>query len=100
MVEIYRQCSKVHIWLELPEPGSLTRNPFEFLEFFVKGRHFYDFPGFYRDDITGSWTRKENKASNNILNDFLQVVNSPRWARAWTVQECILPKDSVVMFGT
>lgn len=100
MVEIYRQCLKVHIWLGLPEPGSLTGNPFEFLEHFVKGRHFYDFPGFDRDNSTGRWTWKENEACNNILNDFLQVVKSPWWTRAWTVQECLLPKDSLVMFGT
>ncbi|OCK92863.1 uncharacterized protein K441DRAFT_726122 [Cenococcum geophilum 1.58] len=83
MAEIYRQCSKVHIWLGLPEPGSLIGDPFEFLDHFVRGKHFYDFP-----------------ACDNILNDFLQVVKSPWWTRAWTVQECLLPKETVVMFRT
>ena len=100
MAEIYRQCSKVHIWLGMPEPGSLTGNPFEFLEHFVSGRHYYDLPGFRRDGLTGHWTWKENQACSNILNDFLQVVESPWWTRAWTVQECLLPRDNIVIFGT
>ena len=94
MAEIYRRCSKVHIWL------GLTGNPFEFLWHFGKGRNFYEFPGFDRDNSTGRWTWEENKACSNILDDFLQVVKSPWWTRAWTVQECLLPKDSVIMFGT
>jgi Heterokaryon incompatibility protein (HET) len=100
MTEIYRQCSKVLIWLGLPEPGSLTGNPFEFLEHFVAGKHFYDFPGFARDKPTGLWTWKEHEACDNMLDDFLQVVNSPWWTRAWTVQECLLPRHSLIMFGT
>jgi hypothetical protein len=100
MTEIYRQCSKVLIWLGLPEPGSLTGNPFEFLEHFVAGKHFYDFPGFARDKPTGLWTWKEHEACDNMLDDFLQIVNSPWWTRAWTVQECLLPRHSLIMFGT
>jgi hypothetical protein len=100
MAEVYRRCSKVYIWLGSPEAGSLTGNPFEFLEHFIKGRHVYDFPGFDRDQLTKCWTWKDNQACNNILNDFLHVVKSPWWTRAWTVQECLLPKDSLVMFGT
>lgn len=100
MTEIYRLCSKVYIWLGLPEPGSLTGNPFEFLEHFIQGKHFYDFPGFDRDKSTGRWIWKENEACSNILNDFLQVVKSSWWTRAWTVQECLLPRDNLVMFGT
>jgi hypothetical protein len=100
MTEVYRQCSKVHIWLGLPEPGSLTGNPFEFLDYFAQGKHFYDFPGFYRDKSTGHLTWKESEVCNNILNDFLQVVKSPWWIRAWTAQECLLPKDTVLMLGT
>ena len=30
----------------------------------------------------------------------LQTVASPWWTRAWTVPECLLPKDTVIMFGT
>ena len=100
MAEIYRRCNKVHIWLGSPEPGSLTGNPFEFLEHFVTGRHFYDLPGFYRDESTGLWMWRENEACSNILNDFLQVVKSPWWTRAWTVQECLLPRETLVRFGT
>lgn len=73
MAEIYRQCSKVHIWLGLPEPGSLTGNPFEFLEHFVKGRHYYDFPSFHRDNPTGRWIWKGNEACSNILRIFLRL---------------------------
>ena len=99
MVEIYRQCSKVHIWLGMPRSGSLKGNPFGFLEHWVSGRHFYELPGFYRDLVTGLWRWKENEACTNMLTDFLQVVNSEWWTRAWTVQECLLPKDSSIMFG-
>lgn len=52
MVKIYRECSKVFIWLELPQPGSLTGDPFHYLAFWVRGGHFYEFPGFERDRIT------------------------------------------------
>lgn len=100
MAEIYRQGSKVHIWLGMPESRSLTGNPFEFLEHFVSGRHYYDLPGLRRDGLTGLWTWKENQACSNIPNDFLQVVESPWWTRAWTVQECLLPRDNIVIFGT
>ena len=100
MADIYRQCSKVYIWLGLPKPGSLTGNPFEFLEHFLRGRHYYDLPGFHRDSLTGLWTWKENEACTNILKDFLQVVESPWWTRAWTVQECLLPRENLLIFGT
>ena len=100
MAEIYRQCSKVYIWLGLPEPGSLTGNPFEFLEHFVRGDHYYDLPGFRLDNSTGRWTWKENEACSNLLKDFLQVIESPWWTRAWTVQECLLPRDNLIVFGT
>ena len=100
MAEIYRRCSKVYIWLGLPEAGSLTGNPFQFLERFVKGRHIYEFPGFHRDVSTGCWRWEVNEACNNILNDFLHVVRSPWWTRAWTVQECLLPDNTLIMFGT
>lgn len=99
MAEIYRHCSKVFVWLGLPEVERLTGNPFEFLEHFVTGKHFYDFPGFERDGLTGRWTWKKNEACSSLLIDFLQIVQSPWWTRAWTVQECLLPKDSLVMFG-
>ena len=100
MAEIYRRCSKVYIWLGLPEAGSLTGNPFEFLEHFVKGRHFYDCPGFCRDKSTGCWIWKNNEVCDNILNDFLHIVKSSWWTRAWTVQECLLPDNTLVMFGS
>ena len=100
MAEIYRRCSKVYIWLGLPEAGSLTGNPFEFMEHFIRGRHIYDFPGFRRDKSTGCWTWKDNEECNSILNDFLCIVKSPWWTRAWTVQECLLPDNNLVMFGT
>lgn len=35
-----------------------------------------------------------------MLNDFLQVVRSPWWSRARAVQECLLPKISLVIFGS
>ena len=100
MAEIYRQCSKVYLWLGLPDPGSLTGNPFEFLEHFRRGGHYYDLPGFRLDNLTGRWTWKENEACSNVLKDLLQVVESPWWTRAWTVQECLLPRDNLVVFGT
>lgn len=31
--------------------------------------------------------------------DFLKVVESPWWTRAWTIQECLLPRDILLMFG-
>ena len=99
MTDIYRRCSKVHIWLGHPEPGTLTGNPFAFLEHFTNGKHFYDFPGFSRNTSTGLWVWKENIACSDILNDFLQVIQSPWWTRAWTVQECLLPENNLVMFG-
>ena len=99
MAEVYRQCSKVYTWLGLPEPGSLTGNPFEFLEHFRRGGHYYDLPGFLRDNLTGHWTWKQNDACSNVQKDFLQVVESPWWTRAWTVQECLLPRDNLVIFG-
>ena len=100
MAEIYRQCSKVHIWLGQPEPGNLVGDPFEFLDHFIQGKHFFDFPGFNRDRSTGRWAWRENEACNNLLNDFLQIVKSPWWTRAWAIQEYLLLKKNVVMFGT
>ena len=100
MAEVYRRCSKVYIWLGLPEIGSLTGNPFGFLDHFVQANHFYDLPGFYHDQSTGHLTWTENEACDNMLNDFIQVTRSPWWIRAWTAQECLLPKDTVIMFGS
>ena len=100
MVQIYRQCSKVYFWLGLPDLGSLSGNPFELLNFFVSGRHWYELPGFECDKSSGLWIWRKNKACDELLNDFLQVVESPWWTRAWTVQESILPTNSLIMFGT
>ena len=100
MVQVYRQCSKVYIWLGLPDVSNLTGNPFELLNFFVSGKHWYELPGFERDKSSGLWIWKENKACDQLLNDFLQVVKSPWWTRAWTVQECLLPRNSLIMLGT
>jgi hypothetical protein len=100
MEVIYRKCSKVHIWLGMPKPGSLTGDPFEFLEHFAQQKHYHDFPGFTRDEATGQLNWQRNKACDDILNDFLQVAESPWWTRAWTVQECLLPKETTIMFGT
>ena len=100
MAEIYRRCSKVYIWLGVPQPGSLTGDPFRFLEHFNQGKHFHDFPGFALDQSTEKWTWKRNEACDSILNDMLQVVASPWWTRAWTVPECLLPRNTMIMFGS
>lgn len=99
MDQIYRQCSRVYIWLGLPEESSLKGNPFAFLEHWASGRHFYELPGFARNVSTEDWVWNDNEACTGLLNDFLQVANNAWFTRAWTVQECLLPEDSIVMFG-
>ena len=100
MVEIYRQCAKVHIWLGKPELAMSGRNPFRFLHHWISGRHFYELPGFYYDNASGLWFWNQNEECDMMLNDFLQIVRSEWWTRAWTVQESLLPRESIVMFGT
>lgn len=99
MTKVYRQCLKVYIWLGVPDGRSLTGSPFEFLDHFAQGKHFYELPGFYLDKLTGRLTWELNEDCDNMLNNLLQIVESPWWSRAWTVQEGILPRDSVLIFG-
>ena len=96
MTEVYRQCSRVYIWLGVPRTGSLTGSPFAFLDHFISGKHFYEFPGFEQDEASGDliWGAKEE--CDNILDDFLQFAESPWWTRAWTVQECLLPQREML----
>lgn len=100
MTRIYRQCSTVHIWLGLPSPENVSWNPFSFLEQFLQGRHLYEFPGFHRNTANGPWLWESDAETDRILDGFLQVVESPWWTRAWTVQEWLLPNRAVLMLGT
>jgi len=56
MDEIYKQCEKVYIWLGCPaDPRSVKSSPFAIVEHFRDDKHFFELPGYRRDQHTGLW---------------------------------------------
>lgn len=51
MVETYRQCSMVYVWPGIPNLGSLTGNPFQFLEQFYTQEVFLQISWFRRRQV-------------------------------------------------
>jgi hypothetical protein len=98
MSRVYRTYSAVYIWLGIPG-ARLTGDPFALFKRFAGGGHLHELPGFTWDSVAAQWTWENNDRSNDILNDALEVVRSAWWTRAWTVQECILPRATRVMLG-
>jgi hypothetical protein len=100
MKEIYSRGSTVFIWLGAPpDPYSVKLDPFGFIHHFADNMHYHDLPGFYKDG-TGAMVFQENEEFMTLWDDFLLVSKSTWWSRAWTVQETILPRNSIVMYGT
>ncbi|KAI4683165.1 uncharacterized protein J4E84_007068 [Alternaria hordeiaustralica] len=96
MGDIYSRCSVVHIWLgtisdSLP-PGTA---PFAWIEHMAEGKHWHTLPGILDE--------QDGKPSEEFTNDriaFDLMISSPWWQRSWTVQEVILPKSTILWYGT
>jgi len=95
MGDIYSGCSVVHIWLgtisdSLP-PGT---SPFAWIEHMAEGKHWHTLPGIL-DEQDG----KPSEEFNNHRLAFDLMISNPWWQRAWTVQEVILPKSTILWYG-
>ncbi|KAK7963989.1 hypothetical protein PG988_010963 [Apiospora saccharicola] len=64
----------------------------------IQVTHYHDLPGY---SIVGSADArfKENTEFLALWEMFLSVASSAWWTRAWTVQEAVVPKDSVLRLG-
>ncbi|KAI4645870.1 hypothetical protein J4E93_005448 [Alternaria ventricosa] len=96
MGDIYSGCSVVHIWLgtishSLP-PGTA---PFAWIEHMAEGKHWHTLPGILEEQDA-----KPSEEFTNHRLAFDLMVSSPWWQRAWTVQEVILPKSTILWYGT
>ncbi|KAG9193749.1 hypothetical protein G6011_03784 [Alternaria panax] len=98
---VYRLCDQVYIWLGLPD-GSIPveSNPFALVEHFAANKHFYNLPGYRKDNSTKTWAcDTSNKDFTSLWKGFGLVARSPWWHRAWTVQEAVLPAKAMVVCG-
>ncbi|KAK8112946.1 heterokaryon incompatibility protein-domain-containing protein [Apiospora sp. TS-2023a] len=96
---IYSRCSTVCCWLGAPpDSASAERDPFELIHHFAANKHYHDLPGY---SVVGSADARfeENTEFLALWERFLSVANSAWWTRAWTVQEAVVPKDSVLRLG-
>lgn len=96
MGDIYSGCSVVHIWLgatsnALP-PGTA---PFAWIEHMAEGKHWHTLPSIL-DEQDG----KPSEEFTNHRLAFDLMTGSPWWQRSWTVQEVILPKFTLLWYGT
>jgi len=99
MNEIYSGCSAVYIWLGAPiYPALVKEDPFAFIRHFADNKHYHDLPGFDKDE-GGQVVFRENEEFLALWESFLLISKSTWWTRAWTVQETVLPKNSIVLYG-
>jgi hypothetical protein len=101
MDEIYKQCEKVYICLGCPaDPRSVKSSPFAIVEHFRDDKHFFELPGYRRDEHTGLWICDwDNSDFKDLWASHYPAATSLWWTRAWTAQETILPSQVVVMYG-
>jgi hypothetical protein len=99
---VYKLCEQVYIWLGSPDDSDpVGSNPFALVEHFAADKHFYELPGYHKDQSANTWKLDTNNAEFiSIWEGFGLLARSPWWHRAWTVQEAILPDQVVVMYGT
>ncbi|KAG4034683.1 hypothetical protein MFRU_002g00390 [Monilinia fructicola] len=99
MGEIYSKCSFVYIWLGAPSShDSIRGDPFQFIQHFSDNKHYHDLAGYY-ETSPEQVAFTHNEEFHDLWERFLQVVNSSWFTRAWTVQEVILPRESILCFG-
>lgn len=116
MGEIYRQCTRVRIWLgcksaecglrqALRPVNCITngtaeqRDPFELVRQLAENRHIHDLP-FFKKDQQGLMMFAKPSAFEDSWVGFLRIVESAWWTRMWTVQEAILPKAGILTYDT
>jgi hypothetical protein len=99
MGDLYSRCLTVYIWLgAVNHSASRRQDPFAFIRNFADDKHYHELLGFYKDE-TGRLVFEENAEFIALWDDFLFLANSTWWTRALTVQESILPRNCVAMYG-
>ncbi|KAI1119874.1 heterokaryon incompatibility protein-domain-containing protein [Nemania abortiva] len=99
MKDIYSQCSMAYLWLGAPlDPTSVQHDPFKIFQHFADNKHFFELPGFSTNN-SAQIRFEEDEEFDALWNGFLAVAHSPWWTRAWTVQEAVLPRKSVLCYG-
>jgi hypothetical protein len=114
MGRIYRQCSRVRIWLGCEatecnlyhqnrtgtQIGSDFRDPFELIRRFASGGHIHDWPDFVRSETEWTYTFQHSTAFEDVWERHMRIMDSTWWTRVWTVQETLLPNAGLVMYDT
>ncbi|KAI4949550.1 hypothetical protein J4E91_005289 [Alternaria rosae] len=96
MGDIYSGCSVVHIWLgAISDALPLGTAPFAWIEHMAEGKHWHTLPAIL-DEHDG----KPSEEFTNHRLAFDLMTGSPWWQRSWTVQEVILPKSTLLWYGT
>jgi len=86
----------VYIWLgTIPDTLPSGTSPFAWIEHMAEGKHWHTLPGIL-DEQDG----KPSEEFNNHRLAFDLMTSNPWWQRAWTVQEVILPKSTILWYGT
>lgn len=99
MGEIYSQCSTVYVWLGCPpDMKPLAQDPFTLIRHFAEYGHYCEGRSVTKGD-PGTVSFPESETFLAVWKNFLHVVDSKWWTRSWTVQEVVLPKNAIAMYG-
>jgi hypothetical protein len=108
MDRIYKQCSEGYIWLGCNPPGSSvleTVSPtvgydhFELIHHFRDDKHLSELSCFSRERENHEYSFKVDSNFDRAWAGLSDVIQSPWWARLWTVQEAILPPTVTLIYG-
>lgn len=108
MGHIYRQCSKVYIWLgcDPPEPSTMqavtqtaSHDPFALLRHLTDDKHLSELSCFYREDDSHGYSFRVDSNFDRAWAGLYNVIQSPWWLRLWTVQEAVLAPRATMIFG-
>ncbi|TVY82063.1 Heterokaryon incompatibility protein 6 OR allele [Lachnellula suecica] len=111
MRDIYKDCSRVYIWLGCDEEHSTSdvadigSNPFTFFYHGSEDKHVYELPNFERVDEEYQYRRSLDstygyeEARSDLWSGLDKIAHSTWWCRVWTLQEVVLPPEAIVLYG-
>ncbi|KAH7381210.1 heterokaryon incompatibility protein-domain-containing protein [Phaeosphaeria sp. MPI-PUGE-AT-0046c] len=117
MGTIYKDCSRVRIWLGCDENGCALQqplrrvdsmfddtpeqqDPFEIVRSLANDEHILDWACFQKDEKGLYPAYRSNAKFERAWKGFLNIGQSAWWTRMWTIQEVVLPTSGLLTYDT